>query len=230
MPKQVKNMSSIRGLHTNQVWDYENAFYWFSHPSRINKFLAHYELYKSIVGLPGDILELGVYKATSLIRFATFRNVLENDDARKIIGFDAFGNFPREDVAGADDQAFIELFENNGGPGLAKAEVESLLHDKKFHNVELIEGNIFDTVDFYVKQNPAMRIALLHLDMDVKEPTEFALQHLYDRVVPGGLIVLDDYCAVAGATDAADAFARLHQLAISRSPYNKTPAYIRKPL
>ncbi|WP_293776313.1 TylF/MycF/NovP-related O-methyltransferase [uncultured Oxalicibacterium sp.] len=230
MSQQTENISSIRGLHASHIWDYENAYYWFSHPSRINKFLAHFDLYKNIVDLQGDIVELGVYKATSLIRFATFRNALENDSTRKIIGFDAFGKFPREDVAGTDDQAFIESFENNGGYGLAKAEVEGLMRNKGFDNIELVEGNIFDTVDRYMKQHPATRIALLHLDMDVKEPTEFALRHLYDRVVPGGLIVLDDYGAVAGATDAADAFAHQHQLSISKSPYNKIPAYFKKPL
>ena len=33
---------------------------------------------------------LGVSKGASLVRFATFRDALENDFARKIVGFDAF--------------------------------------------------------------------------------------------------------------------------------------------
>lgn len=229
MSEQVKT-SDIRGLQANHVWDYENAFYWFSHPSRLNKFLAHFELYKLIAGLPGDVVELGVYKATSLIRFATFRHALENDHSRKIVGFDAFGKFPREDVAGNDDLAFIESFEHNGGHGLAKVEVEGVMQNKGFQNVQLVEGNIFETVDTYLEQHPSTRIALLHLDMDVKEPTEFALQRLYEKVVPGGLIVVDDYGAVAGATDATDAFLHKHQLSISKTPYNSTPAYFTKPL
>lgn len=41
---------------------YENGFYLTSQPYRLGNMLAHYELYKMIVGLPGDIIELGVFK------------------------------------------------------------------------------------------------------------------------------------------------------------------------
>ena len=64
--------------------------------------------------------------------------------------------------------------------------------------------------------------------MDVKEPTTFALQLLYDRVVPGGLIVLDDYNAVAGETDAVDEFLKTHNLKIEKTPYYSVPSFIRK--
>lgn len=204
----------IAGLGSNQVWDFENGFYWFSHPSRLAKLLAHYDLYQSIIGLPGDIFELGIYKAASLIRFSTFRRTLENDSARKIVGFDAFGKFPRKNIAEKADHHFIDSFETAGGDGLSKEEVQTLLQRKRFDNIQLIEGNVFDTLDTYLLDFPETRLAMLHLDMDVKEPTEYALARLYERVVPGGLIVLDDYGAVAGATEAADKFAFRHNLQI----------------
>ena len=40
------------------------------------------------VSKPIIFLELGVYKAASLLRFATFRDSLENNYSRKIIGLD----------------------------------------------------------------------------------------------------------------------------------------------
>jgi hypothetical protein len=110
-------MAIIRGLDSEKIWDYENAFYWFSHPTRLNKLVAHYELYKTITGLPGEIVELGVYKATSLIRWATFRNLLENDFSRKIVGFDAFRKFPKEHLTLRSDIDFIDKFESSGGEG-----------------------------------------------------------------------------------------------------------------
>lgn len=229
MPQKESAALNIRGRTADEVWDFENAFYWFSHPSRLNKLLAHYDLYQSIVGLPGDVFELGVYKAASLLRFATFRNTLENATARKIVGFDAFGKFPRDKVAGTDDQKFIDHFETGGGDGLSVGEVEALLRHKGFDNVQLVQGNVFETLDAYLEQFPSTRLALLHLDMDVKEPTEYALHRLYDRVVPGGLVLLDDYGAVAGATDAVDDFARRHKLTIEKNRHYKVPAYIRKP-
>ncbi|MBD3756352.1 MAG: class I SAM-dependent methyltransferase [Gammaproteobacteria bacterium] len=220
---------TLRGLKRDSVWDYENGFYWFSSKTRVNKLLCHYELYKSITGLPGHVFELGVYKGASLVRFATFRDALENDYSRKLVGFDAFGEFPTEGLNIEDDLNFIERFESTGGHGLEQDEVSAILESKGFENFELIEGNVFNTLPLYLKKHPETRISFLHLDMDVKEPTDFALELLYDRVVPGGLIVFDDYTAVAGATIAADEFSQKHGLTIEKLPFYSVPSFIRKP-
>ncbi len=220
----------IRGLSSADVWDHENAYYWFSHPTRMNKLLAHYELYQSIVDLPGSVVELGVYKGTSLIRFGTFRNALENDFSRKIIGFDAFGTFPREGISLDADTKFIDRFETGGGDGLKRDELSAILSRKNFENIELVEGNVFDTVPQYLEANPATRIALLHLDMDVKEPTVFALERLYPLVVPGGLIVFDDYSTVAGETEAVDDFLAENGLVLEKTRFNYIPSYVVKPV
>lgn len=221
---------SLRDFQKKNAYDYENAFYWFSHPTRINKLLAHYDLYQKILGLPGDILELGVFKATSLIRLATFRNLLENDYSRKIVGFDAFGEFPRNELSLESDLKFIDHFETTAGSGLTKEEVTKLFELKNFGNISLNKGNVFETIPTYLKENPATRIAFLHLDMDVKEPTIFALNALYDRVVPNGLIVFDDYNSVAGETDAVDEFLAQKKLSIQKTHHYYIPAFIQKPI
>lgn len=220
---------AIRGLQISQVWDYENAFYWFSHPSRLNKMLAHYELYKSIVGLPGDVIELGVYKATSLIRLATFRMLLENEFSRKIVGFDAFGKFPTDSLSMKEDLEFVNDFEATGGEGLSVHETSDIFERKSFRNVHLNAGNVFETVPAYLEKHPETRIAFLHLDLDVKEPTAFALNALYDRVVPGGVIVLDDYNTEVGGTAAIDEFIAERKLRIEKTNHYIVPSYIRKP-
>lgn len=82
-----------------KAFDYENGFILTSDVYRLGNIMAHYELYKKIISLPGALVELGVFKGNSLIQFATFRELLENERSRKIIGFDTFGMFPR---GGAD--------------------------------------------------------------------------------------------------------------------------------
>ena len=220
----------IRDLDRANVWDYENGFYWFSPKTRLNKMLAHYELYKSIANIPGHIFELGVYKGASLVRFCTFRDALENDYSRKIVGFDAFGEFPTDNLEMEDDLAFIERFEGAGGHGLKEDEVGHILSKKGFENFELVKGNVFDTLPRYLSNNPETRIALLHLDMDVKEPTDFALNLLNERMVPGGIIVFDDYNSVAGETISVDEFVGEHKLKLEKLPFYNVPAFVRKPL
>jgi hypothetical protein len=219
----------IRELESKNKWDYENGYYWFSDPTRLRKVLAHYELYKSIIDLPGDIFELGVYKGASIVRLATFRSTLENDFSRKIVGFDAFGKFPVDKLSMKEDLDFIDVFEGEGGEGLRKSELAGILEEKNFKNITLIQGNVLDTLPEYIETNPATRISLLHLDMDVKEPTELALAELYDRVVPDGLIIFDDYNTVAGESDAVDSFVKNNKLILQKIPYYSSPAFIRKP-
>ena len=138
---------NINSFSDEQSWDYENGFYWFSHPTRLGKALAQYEIYKQIVNVPGDVIELGVYKGASLIRLATFRKILENDFSRKIIGFDMFGKFPHSISNTASDIEFIESFENAGGSGIKQSELRTILERKKLENIELIEGDVFKTLD-----------------------------------------------------------------------------------
>lgn len=216
----------MMGFSTDKAWDYENGFYLTSPVTRIAKMIAHYELYKSIVGSPGHVVECGVYKGASLIRFATFREILESVYSRKIIGFDAFGKFPIQ--GDENDLAFIDRFEGEGGPGISVKELTNVFNYKGIQNIELVEGDICVTVSDYLSGCPELKIALLHIDVDVYDPTMTTLRTFYDCVVPGGLVVFDDYGTVAGETRAVDEFfsgkdVRFEKLAISH-----IPAFIRK--
>jgi hypothetical protein len=211
------------------AYEAENNFYLRSHPARLAKLLGHYELYRSIEDLPGAVVELGVYKGASLVRFATFRSLLENPFSRPIIGFDAFGAFPRGRVAAEADQAFIERFEAAGGEGIAKPMLEEVLAEKGFANVELIEGDIFDTLPAFLRDRPAQKIALLHLDLDVYEPTAFALDQLLPRMVRGGLVAFDDYGLVEGATRAADETCARLGVMMSKLSHYQIPAFFAAP-
>ena len=210
------------------AWDAENAFYWFSHPTRISKLLAHFDLYSKILCVPGDVIEFGVYKASSLIRFATFRKILENDFSRKIVGFDAFGKFPQNSENTNTDSMFIERFETEGGHGLQLIEVERILKQKNFENIELVKGDVFETLPNWLLENPQTRISLLHLDMDVYAPTKFVLDEIWERIVPGGLLIFDDYNSVEGETLAADEFLKKRNLRLMKNPYYNIPSYLIK--
>lgn len=207
----------------------ENTFFLRGDVGRMGKLLAHFELYRQIVDLPGAVVELGVFKGASLMRFATFRSLLENDAAREVHGFDAFGAFPLTGVEDNGDRAFITSFEQERGEGIARETLASLFADKGIGNVHLHKGNIFDTVPDYLDRKPGLRIALLHLDVDVYEPTAFALDRLISHMVPGGLIVFDDYGLVAGATRAADDIASRHGLRFEKMRYYTVPAFLRIP-
>lgn len=176
----------IGKFEETKCFDYENGFYLTSEPYRMGNILAHYELYKMIINLPGDLVELGVFKGSSLIQFATFRELLENEKARKIIGFDMFGEFP---IGGSvqSDNTFAERWNDQfKSEFLSRDDIYNSLEHKRIRNVELIKGDIAETLDAYIADNPQLRVSLLHIDTDVYEPAKIALERLYDRIVKGG--------------------------------------------
>jgi hypothetical protein len=223
-------MKDIRKLNLDKYWDYELGYWWFSDISRFGKVISQIELYKSIIDLPGTIAEFGVYKATSLIRWLSLREIFETTSTRKIIGFDAFGSFPTEGLNKVNsDLNFVQNFEKGGGDGLSIEETKSILKFKEFTNYELINGDVRDSLPNFLKKNNSERFSLIHLDMDVYEPTAFVLENLYERLVIGGLIIVDDYNTVEGATIAVDEFiSKNSNLKIEKLPYNNIPSFIRK--
>lgn len=208
-------------------WEYENGFYLTCDTGRIGKFLNHLELYKFILDVPGDVLEFGVFKGASLVRLLTFRDLLENSNCRKVYGFDVFGKFPR-DLKLETDQIFVEKFENEGGIGIKKDNLDDLLQKKGFKNYDLIEGNILETLDLFLTKNPNIEISLLHIDVDVYEPTKVILDNLWSHVVKFGVVMFDDYQIVEGASKAINEFVQDKNVVLKKLPYYKAPWYVIK--
>jgi hypothetical protein len=212
----------------SRAWEYENDFYLSCDATRMSKVLAHYELFRSVAGLPGSIVECGVFKGTSLARFAMFRELFGHADSKRIIGFDAFGAFPETEFA--DDVAHrSEFVASAGESGLSVQQMEQVLaHKGVGANVELIAGDINVTVPEYAAANPEMRISLLNLDTDIYEPAVTILEHLYPRIVRGGVLILDDYTTWPGETAAVDEYFAGQGVRIEKFEFAMTPCFVRK--
>jgi hypothetical protein len=214
-------------LKYKDKYEYENGFYLTCDTGRIGKFINHLEIYKKIILLPGDVVEFGVFKGASFVRLLSFRDLLENSTSRKIYGFDAFGEFPKEVVL-KSDRKFIEKFETVGGLGIDKNDLNLILDKKQFKNYELIEGNIINTLPEFLENNPAIKFSLVHIDVDVLEPTKLILELLWERMVKGGIIMFDDYGLVEGETKAVDNFLFDKNIEVRKIPYYKVPSFIIK--
>ena len=209
-------------------FEYENGFYLTCDPSRIGKLIAHYELYKKIIQIPGAIVECGVYKGASLTRFAAFRNLLDNQINRKIVAFDTFESFPETKFAD-DIPLRQEFIDDSGDQSISKSQLEKIFHEKKCSElVELIDGDICETLPKYVDENPDFKISLLNLDVDVYEPSVIILDYLFPLIVKGGILILDDYGTFPGETQAVDEFINGQSIKIQKFPFCKTPRYIIK--
>ena len=212
-----------------KAFEYENNFYLSCDITRISKILSHYEIYKMIKEVPGEIVECGVFKGASLLRFAMFREIFGNPFSKKIIGFDTFGKFPETNFQD-DKKARNKFIDSAGEDSISKDQLFQILNQKNLNrHLNLIEGDITKTVPDYVKTNPELKISLLNLDTDIYEPAVSILENLYPRITKGGILMLDDYGTHPGETKAVDEYFQNKNIEIKKFPFAMTPCYIIKP-
>ena len=219
MSKKIKNRKV-------DIWNIENLFYLQSGLSRIFKILFHYEIFKITEKVKGDILECGVFKGNSLVRFMTFRDLLKIKN-KKIYGFDVFGNFPRQQIE--EDNIFAKNHDKQIGTGYTVSFLKKSLKKKGLKNFKLIKGDILKSLPKFLKNKKKLKISFLHLDLDVYEPTKFVLNQLFKMVSKNGVILIDDYGQVPGATRATNEFLKKNKrLKIKNLKFNNRLKFIIK--
>ena len=167
----------------------------------LSRFIIHYELFKKIVDIPGNIVECGVFRGSSLLSWAKFLEIFcPGNRERRVIGFDNFAGFT--DFAQQDGASISEKTKVVGGWSPGDYYDELLEHIQLFRDdcflprapnrIELVVGNIEETAQKYVKDNSGLRICLLNIDCDMYKPSKAALEAFYPLVITGGGIILDE--------------------------------------
>jgi hypothetical protein len=207
-----------------KTWEYENNFLLSCQNSRIAKILAYYELYKIATKIRGDFVLGGVFRGISTVEFSTFINLCEKLSKRRLIVFDEFKKFPKNN----NDLKSLTVIKQMGGIGITKSQLALVLKNKKIQNVELIKGKIIKTVSDYVLSHPKLKISLLNLDVDIYDRELLSLKILYPFVTKGGVIILNDYGVFDYETKIIDNFFKNKNLKIKKLSFAKTPSYIIK--
>lgn len=212
----------------NEAFNHENNFYLSCDGSRIAKFIAQYELFRLSVDVPGVIIECGVFKGVSLIRFAHFREIFGLSLSKTLIGFDTFDLFPGSTYA-PDNNLLQQFIESAGSMSIGKDQLAGVLTNKGLtQNISLIEGDISKTVPEFIRNNPDIKISFLNLDVDLYEPSKVIIENLFPLIVPGGILVLDDYGKFPGETRAVNDYFIGQDIEIKHFSYVKSPHYIIK--
>lgn len=214
-----------------ESWDAYNELLLNGALDRFTKLFARYELFKKVIDIPGDIVEGGVFKGAGVLFWAKLIQIFNPQSARKVIGFDTFEGFPESTSKIYDKDSGKQFIEtSNYQPVSPDSIMDSASKLGLEHRIELIKGDACVTIKHYVKERPGFRVALLNLDFDPYEPTAAALQHLFPRIVPKGIVVLDEYAAHKwGESDAVDEFIRGKGIILKSFPWALSPtAYFQK--
>jgi len=207
----------------------------------LKRFLAHVEFFKQTLEVPGDIVELGVFRGLGLM---TWANLLEcyciGDRTKIVYGFDNWRGF--SDLAPEDGAESPHAHKTVGGFSASdyKAQLEDAIRifdSDRFipqkARVRVVEGDIEETVPGFVEENQGVRFSLIHFDCDLYRPTKAALRALWPRLSRGGIMLFDEYGIAdwPGETRAVDEFlAENPGLRVKTLSWTNAPAgYVVKP-
>lgn len=162
-------------------------------------------------GLSGDIVECGVWRGGSMMVVA--KQLQRRGETRTLHLFDTFEGMsePGEhDVAYSGRSAAEQLASTARKEGASvwciagEDDVRQNLASTGYpaSHIRLVRGKVEDTLPAAAPST----IALLRLDTDWYESTRHELECLYDRVVSGGVVIIDDYGHWQGARKAVDEF------------------------
>jgi hypothetical protein len=159
-------------------------------------------------GIIGAIVECGVWKGGSMA--ATARTLLQLQDVKRdLYLFDTFEGMSEptsKDVDYSGKKA-SELLQEDPAYKCAGAPLEGVkrvLYETGYPQgkIHFVQGRVEETIPASAPDS----ISLLRLDTDWYESTKHELVHLFPRLSPGGVIIIDDYGHWKGSRLACDEY------------------------
>ncbi len=209
----------------------EKLLHWPKFVSRqsVAVFLYKAALFERILGVHGSILEFGVWMGGGLFTWAHLSAVHEPVNyQRRIVGFDTFEGFPsvgdQDRVAGASALADVGAFAVDGIHEDIERAIDLFDRNRSIGHVpkiELVRGDVNETVPAYLEAHPHTVVSLLYLDLDLYQPTKRTIELLWDRVPRGGVIAFDEVNSPdwPGETQAVIETLGLGSLRLERVPF-----------
>jgi len=170
----------------------------------------------------GDYAEFGVHFGLMLKVIHCYM-----DSTRTLYGFDTFNGFDGRDI---DAEEQVNAFKWRGR-GFHPTSIDGVFRfiggDKPVENLRLVGGWFPESFRGFEH----LRFRFAHVDMDLAQPTQRALELLWPRMVPGGIVALHDYgCPSLVVQKVVDEFcASVGTLPVPLADWCGT-AVVRKPL
>ncbi len=207
--------------------DYEKDFLAIEktiHGKTMTSLERQYALYDAVKyitsnNIQGDIVECGVWRGGStMIAALTLEKM--NDTSRHIYLYDTFAGMSEPTVhdISVNGKSSTEKWKGlqqgniNTWDYASREDVEANVYSTGYPKelLTFVEGKVEDTIPKVIPE----KIALLRLDTDWYESTAHELEHLFPRLVKGGVLIIDDYGHWQGARKAVDEYLKSKQITI----------------
>jgi O-methyltransferase len=174
-------------------------------------------------GVPGDLIETGVWRGGTVIFMRAVLAVHGVDDRRVWVA-DSFQGFPLPDTDNFPEDQGQTLYEWDA----ISVDLETV--KENFRRYGLLDDQVQFLVGWFkdtLPNAPIDSLSVLRLDADLYEPTMESLTFLEPRVSSGGFIIIDDYSWTTCARAVNDYRDKL-QISSPIIPIDSTGVYWRK--
>jgi hypothetical protein len=190
--------NNSKNIPTDEVYNAFNNLVFSSDVKLLGKLLHRFKYFLDIKDLPGDIVEIGVFKGSGVATFSKFIEIFIPNSNKKVIGFDIFDSDDKSVILSKDtpiDQKTMNLvYSKVNSNELSLESVSRRLDQMNIKNKYLlVKGDVADSIPKFVDENPGFRISMIYIDVDLERPTYFALKYLWDRLLPGGIVLFDEF-------------------------------------
>lgn len=177
-------------------------------------------------GVPGDFIECGVWRGGAAIMMLGVLNEYAGSfpgKHRHVWLADSFEGLPPPDPKHeADKNSWHHVV-----PSLAVSQEEVQANIEGYGlmstRVKFLKGWFKDTLP-----SVDTPIALARFDGDMYGSTMDCFMHLYERIVPGGYIIVDDFNSVRGCQQATNDFRKAFQITTPIKPIDDYGVYWKK--
>lgn len=138
-------------------------------------------------GIPGDIIEAGVFRGGAAIYMRAVLGILGVTD-RSVWLADTFAGIPLAERY-ADVHDPVNEWEDRWSAGIEQVRNTFTRYGMLDHQVKFLQGPFSTTLHTQALGD----IAVARLDADAYESTRDALESIYPRIQPGGYIIIDDW-------------------------------------
>lgn len=168
-----------------KVEDFMEHFTTYVGHMSLSRVIGLYELYKKTLGVSGHIGEIGVYKGASFFLFLKLVKIFEGESLTQVHGFDWF------EGTGTDD---IELKVDSSSYKGDYDEIIELIQLQGFKNSGYIHKmDVTKELSNFLEINRHLQFKLFFLDAGFYKVVKSILKLVWERITPGGILVLDQF-------------------------------------
>lgn len=196
--KDISNNNKLN-LPSQNNYDSFNNFIFSDDVKLTGKLLHRFEFFLKTKDLPGDIVEVGVFKGSGMSSFLKFLKIYCPNSNKKVIGFDIFDTELADSALNKDspvDKKSMEVVYSRVDTNellLSSVKAKLVASGAEEDRFLLVQGDVESTLPDFLEKNPGFRVSLLYIDVDLDRPTYQSLTHLWDRILPGGYVLFDEY-------------------------------------